>query len=101
MDFEEGNFEELPKMEPTDEENNDHEARQEARQEARDVRDALQNENARFNFGYKIQVYDTRFYFYGLPNIFFYKRYLYSQNFLLASPKYFIALPEYFLTHLR
>ena len=69
MDFEEGNFEELPKMEPTDEENNDHEARQEARQEARDVRDALQNENARFNFGYKIQVYDTRFYFYDLPNI--------------------------------
>ena len=31
MDFEEGNFEELPKMEPTDEENIDHEARQEAR----------------------------------------------------------------------
>ena len=57
MDFEEGNLEELPKMEPFDEELSDHDE------------DALRNENARFNFGYKIQVYDTtRFYFNGIPN---------------------------------
>ena len=61
MDFEEGNLEEVPKMEPFDEELSDHDE------------DALRNENARFNFGYKIQVYDTtRFYFYGIPNILLY-----------------------------
>ena len=55
MDFEEGNLEEVPKMEPFDEEIN------------ADDDTKLQNENARFNFGYKIQVYNTRFYFYGIP----------------------------------
>ena len=56
MDFEEGNLEEVPKMEPFDEEIN------------ADDDMKLQNENARFNFGYKIQVYNTRFHFYGIPN---------------------------------